>query len=183
MSDCLKDEYWHFQGQRGSALLAAEGIGAALAVLIAHRQGEVLFGATKFSPAWAAHQRGHLERYMRTPHDPELPRRLQLYGAKIDRLLLKVCALTDSAWELARLPETQLIHAEAMLRREQARAARIEARRLREQIAEVERLVTAPHLKPKRAKRPVTPRCEKCGKRPRVTGRLCDPCAKWEAAR
>lgn len=174
-----------FVRQKNAALAAVGTFEVAAIFLLAYRTGdtvdEEIVDAARQQVKF---QIAHLERYVKLPQNPKLPVGHRRLGSRIDRALLHGHVLMGKAIEVYELPGKLRDIRERAAEHERRRRERIEERgrlRARYIVPAVDARSSSPV--PKREKLEPKPRCTKCGKRPPVTGGLCDPCARWEFGR
>lgn len=170
-----------------AARTAFASVHVALEVLIHIRLGEW----DALGKDWSAEKRQataqlrHLKRYMRLGQNPTLPDVHRRLGQRVDRALYDSHTALYTAINLVeehRLAKTRVESVAEYERRREERLERERERRAQREEKERE-LAARPVAVPKRPKREERPVCEKCGKRPQVSGSLCGPCARWEANR
>ncbi len=123
-------------------------------------------------------QIAHLEKYMRLPQNKKLPAVHRQIGSRIDRLGYHSASLLQRAVDVYELPGKLRDLRERAAEHERRRQEKIEAKR-RAASKTPKAMAPPPVPVPKREKIEPPPKCAKCGKRPRVSGTLCEPCAKW----
>jgi hypothetical protein len=179
-----------FHNQKDAALTACMTAETAVTLLVCclvrdmedvtdRKIGEEMIG-TSIAEAkeFARDQAAHLRKYMRQPVRDGIPPHYARFGTKIDRVGLQTAELLASTLDLYELPEKLKIRRDFVAEAEARRLARIEERRKKRAATPIE-MAPPPVPVDKREKEEREPLCDKCGKRPRVSGTLCQKCAEW----
>jgi hypothetical protein len=175
-----------FHNQKEAAVTSCLTAETAVTLLICHyvggRSAEDVEGMLDQSLSEAKlfvrEQLKHLEEYMKLRQRDDIPPQHARFGSKIDRVARQTSTLLGKTIDLYELPEKLKIRRDFVEETERRRAERLERRRQR-QASAATTMAPPPVPVNKREKEEREPLCDKCGKRPRVSGTLCQKCAEW----
>jgi hypothetical protein len=175
-----QDEDMIFMSQRATAIRINDMIDLSatlLAIHLGHSTVDPL--AVDEARVGARDQKKHVESYIRMRQRKDLDPAITRLGGKIDTMLIRVSQLLLDTIDLYELPGKLKIRRDFVEETERRRRERIEAKKLTKEMRAAKRHQPPPAPLPKREKEDRPPPCDKCGKRPRVSGTLCAKCAEW----